>query len=440
MIPLSRVRRGLGALVAALVGTALALQASGPVQAGPRTGHRIDHVAHRAAHQARHHSRHQAGHPIGAGFFGLHARNLADTLPAASFGSVDLTTDKVYWPDLEPYPGTFDFSTLDTLVVQAHRRGAKPMLVLGKTPAFYSTDPGAPNARATVPEMAAWKKYVTKVVTRYQDTLDYEVWPEPNITENWAGTPQQLADLFSAAATIIHAKAPRAVVVSPAFVLRMKFEENFMKHFFTSRTSGKPVGQFVDAVGLDLYPLANGTPEDSLALLRSTRAFLRQHKVTAPIWNAEINYGVVGGHSPVVDPWSDRKQQSYLVRNYLLDAGDGVKRVFWLGWFPVAAVAIQLVEADGVTRTPAARSLAVVQKWLTGRRVSACARAAKSHVWSCRLSKKGKVSRVYWVTQGKAHVRTPRTSHHVTTMTGATSRTHPGRRLKVTSAPIWVHP
>jgi hypothetical protein len=409
-----------------LVGVALSVQACGQATAGGASAPSGDRAA-------------KAEGRIAKSFFGMHAQNLASAFPKTKAGAVDLTTNGVYWPDLETTAGHFDFTKLDSLVATVRSHGARPLLVLGETPAFHSTKPHADNVRATVPRSAAWKTYVKKVVNRYDTTIDYEIWPEPNIVENWAGSPRQLAGLVASAAKIIHKRAPQAVVVSPAFVIRVGFERKYMDSFFASKVGGKPVGHFVDAVGVDPYPLEKGTPEDSFTLLRKAQAILRQHKVDAPVWNVEINYGVVGSHAPSHAHWGARKQESYLVRNYVLDAGAGVARVYWLGWFPFSAGAIQLVKPDGVTPTPAATSLSVVQKWLTGERASACSRAKQTHIWSCKLVSKGHASWVYWTAKGKAHVKTPEGARHVEQVTGASTSTHQGKRLTVTTSPIWVH-
>ncbi|MGC4110517.1 MAG: hypothetical protein QM747_08870 [Nocardioides sp.] len=436
-----RTRRGLTSMpgrmivgvVAGLVATAVLLQACGQASASGTSGSRL------GADSSRHTTTSRAsGSAVSARFFGMHAPTLDTAYPKAKVGSYDLTTNGVYWPDIETAPGTYDFTKLDLLVDRARSKHAQPLLVLGQTPAFDSTQPGAANVHATMPKMGAWKAYVSALVNRYGTKIDYGIWPEPNITENWSGTPKQLATLVSAASKIIHAKAKHAVVVSPAFVLRLKFEQKFMNAFFASKVGGKPIGRSVDAVGVDPYPLVNGTPEDSLGLIKDAGKILKKHKVKAPLWNVEINFGVVGGHAGGKH-WSNTKQQQYLVRNYLLDAGASVARVYWLGWFSFSEAAVQLVQSDGVTPTPAATSLGVVQTWLTGERVSPCARAKKTKIWSCKLVAKGHTSWVYWVTRGTAYVKAPQKTRKVSTITGSTKKTHPGKRLKVTASPIWVH-
>jgi polysaccharide biosynthesis protein PslG len=221
-------------------------------------------------------------------YFGMHAPDLGTAFPSVPAGAVNLTTNAVYWPQLETSRGHYDFTHLNAVVQQARAHGAKPLLVLGQTPRFASTKPHAANVLATVPKMAPWRAYVARVAARYGSTIDYEIWPEPNISQNWAGSPQQLASLVVAASKIIHQKARHAVVVGPGMVLRMKYQRTFFDHFYAAKVGGVRVGHYVNAVGIDAYPLQNGTPEDSAALIRTAHKILASHRVKAPLWNVEI--------------------------------------------------------------------------------------------------------------------------------------------------------
>jgi hypothetical protein len=372
-------------------------------------------------------------------FFGAHAPLLATDFPKVKPGAVNLTLNGVYWGDIETASGVFDFTHLDTLVKQAHAHGAQPLLVLGQTPAFHSTSPGSPQVWATVPTLDAWKAYVHKVVDRYRTRLDYEIWPEANITSNWAGTPHQLATLVSAAARIIHQAAPHAVVVSPAMVLRLPYERHWMEKFFAQKVGGTGIGHVFDAIGLDPYPMVDGTPEDSAALIGKARHILARHKVTAPVWNVEINYGVVGGNNPIPHHSGPTKQASYVVRTYMLNAGARVKRVYWFDWGRLSVVDIQMTTTDGVTPTAAGRAYKQVKTWLTGRKVKACKRDRHTHVYTCTLTDRGRTSWVYWVPKGRTSVPAPVGARHVQSMTGDVSSTHHGKRIRVTSAPVWVY-
>jgi hypothetical protein len=140
-----------------------------------------------------------------------------------------------------------------------------------------------------------------------------------------------------------------------------------------------------------------------------------------------------------VPTFSARKQASYVVRTHLLNASAGVKRVYWLGWAPISEVAIQLVKPDLVTPTAAGKAYATVARWMRHQRVRSCTRSARSHVWTCTMTRAGQTSHVYWIPSGKTRVRAPKGARTVETMSGGTSSTKAGRWLTVTKAPIWVH-
>jgi hypothetical protein len=372
-----------------------------------------------------------ASGPVKSHFFGMHGAD-----PSAfpdTVGAVNLTTNGVYWPDLQTSATTWSWSHLDSLVQQAEDHGAQPLLVLGQTPSW--TTSGAKTA--SVPDMTAWKTYVRAVATRYKTRLDYEIWPEPNITSNWTGSPKALAKLVVAASKIIHQVAPGAVVVSPAMVLRLRFERVFMDKFFATKINGVRVGHYVDAVGIDAYPAESGTPEDSMKLIGRARAILRSHKVSAPVWNVEINYGVVGGGQTIAHHSSARTQASYVVRTYVLAAAAHLQRVYWLGWGSYDTMDVALYK-DG-EQTKAGKAYSVVATWLQGARPGACQRTSSKHLYACKLVRSGRASWVYWTTQGKTVVRAPRGSRHVQTMLGDVSPTQAGKPVTVTSAPVWVY-
>lgn len=404
-------RLGRGALAVGVLALALVTQACGPATATP-------HVT--------------------SAYFGMHAPGLDTAWPQASVGTVNLTTNGVYWPQLEPAPGTFDFTHLDTVVDQAHAHRAQPLLILGQTPSFHSKTPHAANVLGSVPKMAAWRTYVARVAGRYGTRVDYQIWPEANAASNWAGSRKQLAALVAAASKIIHAKAKKAVVVSPAMVIRLSFQQRALSKFFATRVGGKRVGSYVDAVAIDAYPLQRGTPEDSAALIKKARRILAAQKVRAPLWNVEINYGVAGGHAPV-SSFPASKQASYVMRTFLLNAANGVKRVQWLAWADINELAIQMVQPDGVTPTAAGKAFVMVRAWMIGQSVPSCVSTRATHLYACKTVRAGHASWVYWTTKGTARVKAPQGSRHLQRMLGTPTATHAGKRITVTTAPVRVY-
>jgi hypothetical protein len=378
------------------------------------------------------------GTSVTKAFFGMHSSTLMSFFPAAPVGSVGLMTDGVYWPDLETSPGSFDFTRLESLVQQAESHGARPVLILGQTPSFHAAEGTTYTGLASVPDMTAWKSYVRAVVTEFGDRLDYEIWPEPNVKPNWVGTPQQMADLLVAAARIIHRTAPGAVVVAPGMVLRLRFELAFMKEFFATKVNGVPVGRVIDAVGVDPYPLEDGGPEESLALIQKAQRILDLDGVDAPIWTLEVNYGAHVGSVGTAEHSSWSQQASWVARTYLLSAGAGLTRVFWLGWGRFQNLDIQMVDTDLSTPTPAAQGYAMVAQWLTGQGARGCFYAQDRGLYSCAFVRDGHISWAYWTTSGRSHVKAPDGARKVQKITGERSATRPGERIRVTTVPVWV--
>lgn len=379
------------------------------------------------------------GTPVTKAFFGMHSANLAHSFPATvPLGSVGLMTDGVYWPDLEPSAGHFDFTRLHSIVDQAESHFARPLLILGQTPSFHAAPGTTYTGLVSVPDMDAWKAYVRAVVSEFGSRLDYQIWPEPNVKSNWVGTPQQMADLVAAAARIVHRNAPGALVVAPGMVLRLQYERIFMKTFFALQVDGVPVGQMIDAVGVDPYPKEDGGPEESLALIHQAQRILHLDKVDVPMWTLEVNYGAHVGSVGTAEHASWSQQASWVARTYLLSAGAGLTRVFWLGWGRYQNLDIQMVDTDLVTPTPAAQGYSLVASWLTGQHARGCFYAADRDLYSCTFVRDGRTSWAYWTASGRTHVAAPRGARRVQAITGARYATQPGERLPVTTVPLWV--
>ena len=424
---------GLGAVA---VGTVLALvvQAGGASASG--AGSTDGRTSVRALTTTR-------GTAVGRSFFGMHAPLLGQLFPEAPVGSVDLTTNDVYWPQLETADGVWDWTRLDPMIAQARQHAAPPLIVLGQTPSFHIAAGADPHGVASVPDMDAWKAYVTKVVlhltSEFPGPVDYQIWPEPNVRNNFTGTPQQAADLVAAAADIIHVNAPGATVVAPAMVLRLLSERDFMQAFFAKKVDGAPIGDYVDAVGVDPYPLQDGTPENALRLITKAQTMLAGEGVTAPMWNLEINYFVPVGGVTAATPPTSRISSSFVIRTYVTNAAANVKRVYWLGWLQHFNLGISMVQDDGVTPTAAGLAFTRVHDWLIGQQARGCTVDHGNGLYTCRFVKDGRSRWVYWVQSGSTPVRAPAGARHVQAMTGAPGRTQSGTRLRVTNAPILVY-
>lgn len=376
-----------------------------------------------------------AGPYIGDRYAGVvKSASFGDFFPKTKLGAISLMGGS-YWPELEVRPGVWDFNLLDQKVENARRHGAKPMLVLGFSPRFHSTRPHAADPRIHPPKMAAWRRYVRKVANRYGSRLDYQVWPEPNIVQNWGGTPAQLAGLQRAAYQEIKRVTPKAVVGGPAVVVRLPGQREWMRKFYSARPAGQRVGRFLDFIPLDPYPMESGTPEDSMKLIQAARRIAREAGgVRKPVWSVEINYGIPSGGPSGRRQFTNTKQISYVLRTYALSPAYGVRRVYWLGWGHYPTFGISLTRPDGVTPSPAGRAWARGRTWMLGYRHEGCKRASTG-VWTCTLVGAKETRRIMWRPGKARYVKAPARAFMLHRGTGSAAKVRPGQSVKITGMP-----
>jgi hypothetical protein len=380
-----------------------------------------------------------ASQRIGSTFFGMHDFNPV-TWPAAPVGTARLWDSGVNWRNIEKTNGVFDFGRLDQQVAAARAHGASVLLVLGQTPRFHSTQPGKRGSyglgAASMPRKAAWKKYVTTVVRRYKGRgVDYQVWNEANVVGYWRGTPAQMAKLTQWTSRIVNANDSRAKVVAPAFASRLSSQRTWLSAFYAQRTGGKKVAAYVDVVSLNLYPVASGTPEASMTLLAADRTLLRQAGVRKPIWNTEINYGLLGGGT--AKRIAPTKQAAYVGRTFLLNAANNVKRVYWYSWDLQHLANTALTQENDTSLTKAGKAYKVVRSWLNGARTKGCVRDGRG-TYTCTLAYSGGVRRVYWNPSRKVTIRAVKSARATMGLSGFERPASSGVQIGVGRSPVMV--
>jgi hypothetical protein len=350
---------------------------------------------------------------VSSTFFGVHDHEpigepSAAGWPDAPVGSFRAWDAGVTWRDIEVAPGEFDFSRLDAIVDTAEQNDSDVLLVMGQTPAFHAVDPASESfsgeGASSPPKMAAWRFYVRTLAERYADRpVILQVWNEANVDGFWRGTPQEMADLTAAAHDVIADVDPEALLVSPATVTRLSSQRKWIDDFYGTSVDGAPVADFLDVVSLQLYPVAEGTPETSLELLAAMRSVLESHGVDKPIWNTEINYGLTGLEVP---PAPKKQQIMNAVATYLLNAANDEERVYCYGWDQQLNVGTLLVEPDGATVTPAGKAFRTVQEWMVGGRVTSCSQD-EEETWTCDIDHPDGVRTVTWNPSSTVDVTLP---------------------------------
>jgi hypothetical protein len=380
-----------------------------------------------------------ASQRVAGTFFGMHDGD-PTTWPSATIGEIRLWDSGVNWRQIETSNGVFNFTLLDAEVAAARAHGARVLLVLGQTPRFHSTKPGKRGSyglgAASMPTQTSWTNYVFKVVNRYKGRgVDYQVWNEANVAGYWNGTAAQMAKLTQITSRIVNNNDSRAKVVSPAMATRLTSQRAFLRTFYGQHVGGKKVSAYVDAVALNLYPLANGSPEESMTLLAASRTMLKAAGVNKPIWNTEINYGLLGGGS--ARNIARAKEQAYVARTLVLNAENNVKRMFWYAWDLQSLANTQLTLTNGTSLAPAGRAYEVVRGWLLGSRTKGCARDGKG-TYTCTLAFSGGVKRIYWNPSRKVTVRAVKSARASVGLYGVQKPLSGGEQIGVGQAPVLI--
>lgn len=381
-------------------------------------------------------------------FFGMHDSRVASgSLTELPIGSIRLWDTGTAWRQIETAPGVFDFTAVDRAVETARLRRVRPMIVLGQTPRFHAQRPNAPGAygpgATSMPKnLFVWKRYVGKVARRYGNAVDYQIWNEPNVTNYWTGNVGQMAQLTATASTVIRRAAGiSARVVAPSFPLRLIGQQRWYRTYWSSRVGGKSVASFVNVVSVNLYPAADKAPEASMPLLRFAKSALPLAARRKPMWNTEINYGLLGGATP--PEISPAKQAAYVARTLVLNAASPIGRVYWYRWDLGPYANTHLAEADRTTPTRAGRAWGVARGWIVGTNVTGCVVTSTGRLkglYTCTaLRGSDEVRRIYWKPAGTAvRIITHRTTRQWSDLAGIPVARTGSFGLWVGQAPVVV--
>jgi polysaccharide biosynthesis protein PslG len=407
--------------------------------------------------------------------FGVHDYNL-NSLSRRGTGSIRLWDAGTTWADMQPTDAMApDFTRLDEVVAKAWANHTEVTLVTAMTPPWAGLDPYVTALRTDMPDPAKYQTYLAAVLARYQNYLgsgrpgiaNLQVWNEANVSASWTGTTAQMATLVKAAYDVRNQTDPQVKLIAPALVARLGYQRTWLKAFYAEKVSGQPVWKYVDAISFNLYPLDRypsgsgtrpSTPEDSIALLAAARVLLAKDKVpsTIPIWDSEVNYGLTSGSNGgyAATPISTDLQVANVIRTYLLNAAQGVRRVHWYaydmgnlpdvrGGGPLGNTLLTDPDdrAAGIL-TPAGLAFRRVQQWMAGTLVGTATKrpciADRNGTYTCLIRYAKGVGRVYWNPYRTAKVTLATSATKKIDEYGVSRTAKGGSRLKVGAKPVLV--
>ena len=129
----------------------------------------------------------------------------------------------VYWNDIEPIQGEFDWSGWDRLAAALRDfPQLEPVVVLMNTPAWARIARQDSQLSWTAPpqRLADFARFATEFAARYGDLVNYyQIWDEPNLSGAWGGLdprPAEYVALLSAARDAIKAVDGTATIIAAA--------------------------------------------------------------------------------------------------------------------------------------------------------------------------------------------------------------------------------
>jgi hypothetical protein len=369
--------------------------------------------------------------------FGLHVPRIAAGItPTVTFGSVRLWDSGVSWGQVEQSRKKYWWTGFDNAVAAANAQNAEILYVLGSTPRWAAANKSLgtyPNkgAASNPRNLADWRRWVTKVVTRYGDSIDaYQIWNEANLKTFWQGTPRQMAVLTKQAHRIIRRLDPTAKVVAASTSVRLKssFNRFYPAYLAELRKLNWPVNVFA----IHSYGPSTATPAVRAKYVSLTRAALKKAKAPKrPLWDTEVNYGIAGPGSKYPDRdiggW---KASAYTSQTYLDSLRLGVARTYWYAWLPRT----DLLGITMFNRTLAATAYQTTYDWVS-RATVAC---SNTPLRTCYVDKGGVPSQIVWRSKGVAVPYTvPIYATKSCSASGSCQPVAPGSIALIGRMPIW---
>ncbi|MBE2213492.1 MAG: cellulase family glycosylhydrolase [Opitutaceae bacterium] len=246
------------------------------------------------------------------------------------------------WRSVESARGTYNFTSLDTMVGLAEQNGLALLGLISHTPSW---------AAPITDHLDEWLAFVETTVRRYPQVRYWEVFNEPDLASFWGSTPDPVgyARLLRLTYARIKAIDSTLFVVSGGISsggnnIEGGYNGKYVEPMFAAGIAGS-----FDAFGIHPYRQPHA-PEESLyeantsfprkrtleEMIAKYRALLDQHGCgDKPIWITECGYPAVpgtNGDHKGTDPnlgVSDEDQARFLPRCILLALQYGVSNWMW---------------------------------------------------------------------------------------------------------------
>jgi len=359
---------------------------------------------------------------------------------SAPFGALRLWDNGTGWSQIELQKGEFKWDNLEGALENAASKGMDDVLyVLGTTPEWAAQEvnpedypqPGAASAPANLDD---WDEWVTAVVTRFGDRLDYyQIWNEANLANFYRGTPLEMAQMTKRAYDIIKANDPEALVVAPSPSTRLT--GSFDRFYPEYLTELEKLDWPVDIWTFHSYPDGQGNPATRALLIQKFLDTLEAAGAPElPIWDTEVNYGIAGPGDTPGQEITGADAAGFVVRSYVDDIRLGVARSYWYIWSlqPLPFLGIQAFAGSD-----AEQGFFALDNWVTGASFDGC--TENGNAVACDFNRDGTSWVIAWAQEGEAQYTTPENSQLICDPLANCQEAGPNTEITLTEVPIRVY-
>lgn len=345
-------------------------------------------------------------------FWGMHVAAPAYLpWPTVPVGAIRVmgSWPSVSWGTSNPADGVYDWTNLDARVGEIGNHGTDIAYTFVWPPSWA----GYPSAAKLEP----WTKFVKAIVARYCNVIKYwELWNEPNASNFWEGSVEDMVEMAKVAYPIIRDAGGIVLSPAPQGPNAYKWLDEYFK---------KGGGAFTDVVAFHGYTF--DAPEVIVPLITNVQNTMLANGLSGkPLWDTEHSWGYATwayGDTP-------ENQSKWLSRLTILEAALGINRSYWYMWdsFDVGV----LFDRTTLTILEPGKVYQIMYNWLNGNAVSC---TVSSDIYSCAV---GASKAIYWHAKGASSTITVNRKYTKTQDMYGVNGTISRRKVKISGIPVLV--